>query len=444
MSDPDFDVFKNRWTIIATLELETPLRIGGGQNAAAYSMSAAPVLQTYNAGTKLYEPYIPGSSLKGVLRSTVERLIRTFNEKESCISVGESRPCGREECLPCGIFGSMKAGAKIRVRDSHVSGTSKGIFGSTKEQPHCATLYDRNLIPLTKPRFVGNRKIESAKTILRMEEIINSGIRFDVMVDVDNANEQEIGLILLALLEFNNKRVHLGGGATRGNGFADVGDINVRKKSINEGFKVTEQMFDINELIITGKKYLKNIDKGIEAKGRDFDIYYKARSPSDVPKGHIVALMKMTALTDFIMPGVEEETVTSGGLPVIPGSTIKGFFRHSMIDKGIDAGKIKEIFGFTDRDSRRARLLVSDAYCDDITDPKKIPAGTVLKMWMVFDNMTSDEIKLIEEYRKGRLVITGKTSAKWDAARKCTINNAVSIEYERIDMFRASSYLDGV
>jgi CRISPR-associated protein Csm3 len=136
--------------------------------------------------------------------------------------------------------------------------------------------------------------------------------------------------------------------------------------------------------------------------------------------------------------------VTSGGLPVIPGSTIKGFFRHSMIDEGIDAVKIKEIFGFTDRDSRRARLLVSDAYCDSITDPKKIPAGTVLKMWMVFDNMTSDEIKLIEEFRKGRLVITGKTSAKWDAVRKTTINNAVSIEYEAINMFRTSSYLEGV
>jgi CRISPR-associated protein Csm3 len=220
----------------------------------------------------------------------------------------------------------MKAGAKIRVRDSHLSSESKGFLGSTKEQPHCATQYDRNFKP--QKDFNRNKNIETIRAKLRMEEIVNSCLRFDVKVDVDNADEQDIGLILLALLEFNNKRINLGGGASRGNGFADVRDINVRKKSINEGFKISEQVFDSNELIKTGKKYLKNIDSGVDAERSDFDIYYKAHSSTGVPEGHIVALMKMTTLTDFIMPGVEEETVTSGGLPVIPGSTIKGFFRH--------------------------------------------------------------------------------------------------------------------
>ncbi|HUT63489.1 MAG TPA: RAMP superfamily CRISPR-associated protein, partial [Anaerolineae bacterium] len=87
----DFDVFSNRWEITGKITLVTPLRIGGGQNAGAYSLSQSPVLLSYDAHTQTAQPYLPGSSLKGVLRSTMERIIRTLNEKKSCIAVGEIR-----------------------------------------------------------------------------------------------------------------------------------------------------------------------------------------------------------------------------------------------------------------------------------------------------------------------------------------------------------------
>jgi len=145
------------------------------------------------------------------------------------------------------------------------------------------------------------------------------------------------------------------------------------------------------------------------------------------------------------MPGVEEETVTSGGLPIIPGSTIKGFFRHKLIEKGVDAAKIKQIFGFTDRDSHRARLLVSDAYNNDLDDPRKIPSGSVLKMWMIFDNMTAEEVELIEEIRtSSRNVVTGKTSSKWDPSSKSAIYNSVKMDIERLEIFKTSNYLSGI
>ncbi len=448
----EFDVFENRWTISAMLELETPLRIGGGQNAAAYSISAAPVLQTYNAKAQAYEPYIPGSSLKGVLRSTVERLIRTFNEGKSCISVGsagERSPCG--ECVTCGIFGSMSAGAKIRVRDSHLSKGSRGLYGSVKEQPHCATQYDiysGKFKVRTKPKGYGSKKRDVAVTSLRMEETVTSGLCFDVQIDIDNADEKEVGIVLLALSEFNSKRIQLGGSASRGNGFARVDNISARKKSIGEAFKISESVHDANGLMKDAKRYLKSIDSAKDVDRQDFDVYYRAHSPlveGRTPEGHIVAGLKVTALTDFVMAGAEEETVTSGGMPVIPGSTIKGYFRHSLIEKGVDARVIKEIFGFTDKDSHCGRLLVSDAYCDSLTDAKKIPAGSVLKMWLVFDNMTADEISLINELiAMDKNVVTGKSSSKWDAATKSTKFNAVKMEFESLDIFRASGYLAGI
>lgn len=442
-----FDIFENRWTISAILELETPLRIGGGQNAAAYSISAAPILQTYNAQTQIYEPCIIGSGFKGVLRSGMERLIRTFNEEKSCISIksdhGERSLCGN--CIVCGIFGSMNAGAKIRIRDSHLSEKSKGLYGSVKEQPHCATRYDIHdgkFETMTKTKSIGNKKIKVAITSMRMEEIVVSGLCFGVQIDIDNADTIEIGLILLVLDEFNKKRINLGGGSSRGNGFAKINNISIRKKTIDHMLKISESAYNTNELMKDGKKYLGTINSGKDTGRRDFDIYYKAHSVEKSPEGHIVALLKVTTLADFVMPGAEEETVTSGGIPIIPGSTTKGFFRHRLIDKGVDANKIKDIFGFTDKDSHRGRLLVSDAYCDSITDPKKIPAGSILKMWLVFDNMTKEEIGLIDDIIKiNKNVITGKTSSKWDVVAKSAKYNTVKMEYESIDIFKTSNYL---
>ncbi|MBU4076102.1 MAG: hypothetical protein KKI06_05270 [Euryarchaeota archaeon] len=433
---PDFDIFTNRCTITASIELETPLRIGGGQNAAAYSISAAPVIQTFNAKTKIYEPYIPGSSLKGVLRSTVERIIRTFNEKESCISIGAGqKPCG--DCISCAIFGSMDAGAKVRVRDAHLLNKS-GIL--VKEQPHCATLYDRDLNPIKDYK---NR----VKTSLRMEETVASGVCFNIQIDIDNAKDIEIGLVLLALDEFNKKRIQLGGGASRGNGFADINLKSVTKKLISDSLKISEVHQDSAELMKDAKKYLKSIDSGKDSTRRDFDVYFNAHAPiieGQIPDGHIVTRLKVTTLKDFIMPGAEEATVTGGGgLHVIPGSTIKGFFRHTLIAKELKADTIKEIFGFTD--NHRGRLLVSDAYSDDLEEYDRIPKDSELKMWMVFDNMTKEEIGLISDIIKnGNNIVTGRTSSKLNTKTGEVLANLVKIEFEKLEIFRISSYLAGI
>jgi CRISPR/Cas system CSM-associated protein Csm3 (group 7 of RAMP superfamily) len=445
---PDFDIFQNRWTIKAKLELETPMRIGGGQNAAAYSISAAPVLQTFNAKIQMYEPYIPGSSLKGVLRTAVERLIRTFDESKSCISVvqpgsREKSLCG--DCISCGIFGSMKAGAKIRVRDSHILEDNASFFGIVKEQPHCATKYDRDLNVISRKKFIGNKSIDVADTFLRLEEIVTSGVGFNIQIDVDNANEKEIGVLLLALDEFNKKRLHLGGGSSRGNGFAHINNISIVKKSINENFKISESVFDSTILFKEGRRFLKSIDSGNDTERRDFDIYYKAHSKERNPEGHIVAMMKVTTVKDFKMAGAEEETVTSGGeIPVIPGSTIKGFLRHELIKKGVETAIIKEIFGFTDRDSRRGRLLVSDAYSDTLTESGMIPADSILKMWLIFDNMTADEVGLISDLiTKSKNVITGRTTSNWNDKTGEHEKNVVNMEFDpaNIHIFRTSDYL---
>jgi CRISPR-associated protein Csm3 len=62
------------------------------------------------------EPYVPGSSLKGKLRSTLE--------KENGLGFkGEPCACGQPTCVVCPVFGAhssdKRSGVRLTVRDAH-------------------------------------------------------------------------------------------------------------------------------------------------------------------------------------------------------------------------------------------------------------------------------------------------------------------------------------
>ncbi|GIU71804.1 MAG: hypothetical protein KatS3mg003_1283 [Candidatus Nitrosocaldaceae archaeon] len=63
----DFDEFKKEYIFEFMLVNETPLSIGSGHDPSGILDN--PVVRMDN------KPYIPGSSLKGVFRSTVESIV---------------------------------------------------------------------------------------------------------------------------------------------------------------------------------------------------------------------------------------------------------------------------------------------------------------------------------------------------------------------------------
>lgn len=444
----DFDVFSNRWEITGKITLVTPLRIGGGQNAGAYSLSQSPVLLSYDAQTQTAQPYVPGSSLKGVLRSTMERIIRTLNENKSCIAVGERRAvhnvlCGKSDCVPCSIFGSQKSGASIRVQDAHLCDDVK--FGDVlDERPHCATLYDSRSDPY-EMQMVRQGNFKVPKTILRMEEVVAANTSFDLNINIDNVNDRDVGLLLLALGEFNYKRCHLGGGVSRGHGFADIKDLKVIKKTINSDersfFNISKEQCNIDKLRDNAKDYLRSIDDENEVNRRDFDVYYRAYQAKGM-SGHLVVKYTITTLKPFQMSGVDERTVTNYGVPVIPGSTIKGFLRHKLIKDGVAASNIDEIFGSVRGNNQHSsRLLVSDAYPDEnFAGRDMIPENTILTMWVVFDNVEANEVDLINDILTSRQVITGKRIAGVRKDRPAD-NNEVKFSAVGVERFNISKYL---
>ena len=444
----DFDMFSNRWEITGKITLVTPLRIGGGQNAGAYSLSQSPVLLSYDAQTQTAQPYVPGSSLKGVLRSTMERIIRTLNENKSCVAVGERRTvnnvlCGKSNCVPCSIFGSQKSGASIRVQDAYLCDDVR--FGDVlDERPHCATVYDSRSDPYEmQMERRGNFKVP--KTILRMEEVVAANTSFDLSINIDNVDNRDVGLLLLALGEFDHKRCYLGGGVSRGHGFADIEELKVIKKTVDSDeqsfFNILEEQCDIDKLHGYAKDYLQSIDDGNEVNRRDFDVYYHAYQTKGM-SGHLVVEYKITTLKKFQMPGVDESTVTNYGVPVIPGSTIKGFLRHKLIKDGVASSTIDEIFGSVRGNNQHSsRLLVSDAYPDDnFAGREMIPENTTLTMWVVFDNVETDEVNLINDILTSHQVITGKHIAGVRKDKPAD-NNYVKFSAVGLERFNISKYL---
>jgi CRISPR-associated protein Csm3 len=91
-----WDIFENRLFITAELVAKTGMRVGGGGQAAKPTASDLPVMKTIDG-----KPFIPGSSLRGVLRSHVERIVRAFEDvgkgRGACYPLDEKTRCVRKD-----------------------------------------------------------------------------------------------------------------------------------------------------------------------------------------------------------------------------------------------------------------------------------------------------------------------------------------------------------
>lgn len=94
--------------ITGTIHLVTGLHIGAGKDSIEIGGLDLPIIK--NPRTKA--PYIPGSSIKGKMRSLLEvtQLMGQSEIKPDINVKGE--PCGCTECLVCTLFGTHNVKAK--------------------------------------------------------------------------------------------------------------------------------------------------------------------------------------------------------------------------------------------------------------------------------------------------------------------------------------------
>ncbi|MBS7623323.1 CRISPR-associated RAMP protein [Candidatus Bathyarchaeota archaeon] len=194
-----FEKLEERVILNGTLTLLTPLHIGSPKTEFDIEKVDMPILKDTQG-----QPYIPGSSLKGKVRSEAERIARKEGETV-CTPPDTKNMCGTEApnnlCICCRIFGTagntISVASKVRFRDAY----PKTRVGETMTR-----------VGIAMDRATGT----VAKKALYSIEAIPAGTNFGFEMVTENLAQEEWKLLKAAMGSFID--AGLGGSVSRGMG----------------------------------------------------------------------------------------------------------------------------------------------------------------------------------------------------------------------------------
>ena len=207
---------KKHIVVTGTVRCETGLHIGGSAEEMEIGGVDLPVIK--HPVSK--EPYIPGSSLKGKMRSELEK-------KHNKTINGEPCGCGRDDCPICKIFGPHKntrhtlGPTRILVRDCPLSNKSREEYNKLMKEKGIDYIEKKteNIID----------RMKGTASHPRTQERVPAGAEFDLEIilqvfDTDNeVKSKEIvkeGLLLV-------QKSYLGGSGSRGYGKVRFSEIKI-------------------------------------------------------------------------------------------------------------------------------------------------------------------------------------------------------------------------
>ncbi len=281
---------RNRYIFRGRLVMQTALHIGGGK--VTLSSSDSPVVLTPDQ-----KPFIPGSSFKGALRSTVEKLVpglprfstcalidldknalqaeldRGKDIKDICSTVRQwqiaqerrdnparaaeiNRRSVQEVCDTCRLFGSPFAAAHLNVSDLYIP-----------EEEWSGIIQIRDGVAI-------DRDSEKARDRLKYDfEVVPASTAFDMEIVLENAEPGDLQLICVGLSEYEQGFGVIGGKRSRGLGVAKLEGLMVDAlELVGKNIDVTEgrrrlQDYLVNRKLtpgsITGSDFLKEQINGI-------------------------------------------------------------------------------------------------------------------------------------------------------------------------------------
>lgn len=243
----DFTRIKSRLCIEARFVTRTALAVGSRVSLLPVG-SDLPVMKTPDGF-----PYIPGSSLKGVVRTYVERILRTaedmrktirgerlwacdpLDSQASCVSPDKKRELyedaedkakrtrkpldtlfseelWKETCTACRIFGHQWMASRVAFQDAHLS--------------------NADALPLLFEVRDGvgiDRDLGAAKEGVKYDfETVPRGAAFDLRIVLENLEDWETGLLCLALEALQRGELAIGGKSTRGLGWGTLEHLTIR------------------------------------------------------------------------------------------------------------------------------------------------------------------------------------------------------------------------
>lgn len=230
-----FEKLDNRYFFTGEIVLSNELHIGSGKGD---EKTDALVVKDFKGN-----PYIPGSSLRGALRSTIERIIGSLNLKpcllikdSSCVTnsktlqeefkkidknaveINKFLSADNKVCPVCKLFGSPVVASKIRITDLAFIGDN----------------------PKTSVRdgVAIDRDTETAKEGAKFDfEVVAKESRFQFEIIGENLHDRDLALLAIGLQEIMEGNFWLGGNTARGLGKCKLEKLKIEFFQGAEGLK---------------------------------------------------------------------------------------------------------------------------------------------------------------------------------------------------------------
>jgi CRISPR/Cas system CSM-associated protein Csm3 (group 7 of RAMP superfamily) len=241
----------NEATLDFTIVPEGPILVKAGETGADPTRPDMEFVRTWRNGQRVV--YLPGPSLKGVIRSHCERIVRTVGRDGSCCNpvVKEESCVGRYDlkqehdgvyvhkhsCFICQMFGNTVLGGRVRTADAYpptVEEYERGHPDVKEEWDREGLSHEERWIriePRTEERngVAIDRVFGSVAVGPFQMEVVTSG-EFKTKIAIRNFTIAQLGLLALALRDLRLGRVGVGFGKSRGLGHvtADFDQLTIR------------------------------------------------------------------------------------------------------------------------------------------------------------------------------------------------------------------------
>lgn len=237
-------MFVKNYIISGEIRCETGLHIGGSDETIDIGGSDNPIMR--DSVTNL--PFIPGSSLKGKLRSLLE-----LSDKKSSESVISNKGMASKEGVATELFGTSNNenaanfSNRIIVRDSYPTENTIRLWEEKSEVIDGAELKYEN----TLNRITSEARPRNIERVPK-----DSAFSFEIILSINNKEKELTDLKSLfqsmKLLEDD----YLGGSGTRGFGKVTFSNVNIIKRNLKYYTENTDE-----EKLVSDKSLTEAIDK---------------------------------------------------------------------------------------------------------------------------------------------------------------------------------------
>lgn len=214
-------IIKKFIAITGIIHCETGLRIGGTKEGIVEPGGSENTIIRHPI-TLL--PYIPGSSIKGKMRSLLESDASSGSQ-----ILDDGKPCKCGKCLVCKVFGSHgminKEITRILVRDCSITPDSESVLRTAQEERGI------NFAEIKSENIINRKTGTAANQGLRTQERVPAGTEFIMNITLklfEGDNEENILNFVKRGIERIQKD-YLGSSGSRGYGKIKINNLEIRE-----------------------------------------------------------------------------------------------------------------------------------------------------------------------------------------------------------------------